>query len=338
MEWWYWFGMWVLGIASLVVAWWLFIDAYRRGLTGSRLTWPTAAAVGIALQVPALLIPPAIRDTRGGPYALLGVAGVTLIAIAAVTYFTGSPSRGQDAGTWTGRTRDVVTLSHSSEGRRRREPARATIPVAEVAATSGSRASTPAAAVGSAQSGISQSPDASQAAAEQPEPEPATIEAAPARGTERNGNTSTQDDAVALSDARTITIDRDPTLVEETPPTIIDEPAGSADSDADDTVIAELAVTGGTSSRIVVTERTGPFRVGRDPSRTSLAVDDGRVSRVHFIIDRVGDDFLITDAGSSNGTFVNGSAVIEPRRLLDGDTIEFGRSVATFTLRKKTAQ
>ena len=30
MRWWYWFGMWIFGITSIVLTWWLFLDAARR--------------------------------------------------------------------------------------------------------------------------------------------------------------------------------------------------------------------------------------------------------------------------------------------------------------------
>jgi pSer/pThr/pTyr-binding forkhead associated (FHA) protein len=65
-------------------------------------------------------------------------------------------------------------------------------------------------------------------------------------------------------------------------------------------------------------------RVGRSLT-ADIEIDDISVSRRHALIVREGDELLILDEGSRNGTIVNGERV---RRavLHDGDVIDLGRS------------
>lgn len=57
-----------------------------------------------------------------------------------------------------------------------------------------------------------------------------------------------------------------------------------------------------------------------------LVLNDRRVSRSHAWIERVGDSFLLRDAGSSNGTFLNGLRLggSNAITLREGDVIEIG--------------
>ena len=64
-------------------------------------------------------------------------------------------------------------------------------------------------------------------------------------------------------------------------------------------------------------------RVGRDASN-DVVIDNPGVSRFHASITFDGDRFVVNDAGSSNGIFVNGQAS-ERHRLEDGDTIQLGK-------------
>jgi len=70
--------------------------------------------------------------------------------------------------------------------------------------------------------------------------------------------------------------------------------------------------------------------VGRDPTCT-LRLNDPVVSRTHAVFERSGDDTLLRDLGSTNGTSVNGTRVATgPARLHDGDVISFGGLEARF--------
>ncbi|MGI8922889.1 MAG: FHA domain-containing protein [Fimbriimonadales bacterium] len=55
-----------------------------------------------------------------------------------------------------------------------------------------------------------------------------------------------------------------------------------------------------------------------------LQVADPTVSRKHAEIERRGDAVFIRDAGSANGTFVNGQRVDAETELHSGDTVQFG--------------
>lgn len=61
-----------------------------------------------------------------------------------------------------------------------------------------------------------------------------------------------------------------------------------------------------------------------------LCLDDPEVSRHHARFIRRGDAISLEDAGSSNGTFVNGERITQPIELQDGDSINFAGVHATF--------
>ena len=64
--------------------------------------------------------------------------------------------------------------------------------------------------------------------------------------------------------------------------------------------------------------------VGRDPT-VSAIIPDQRVSRQHARITRSGDDFILEDLGSANGTHVDGVPILSCE-LHDGDIVQFGES------------
>ena len=62
--------------------------------------------------------------------------------------------------------------------------------------------------------------------------------------------------------------------------------------------------------------------VGRE-GHNQIVIDDPIVSREHAVIMPVGNDHILEDLHSANGTFVNGTRL--PRRILQhGDVMEFG--------------
>ena len=69
--------------------------------------------------------------------------------------------------------------------------------------------------------------------------------------------------------------------------------------------------------------------VGRDPY-SDLHLDDPTVSRLHALIERKGDGFLIRDC-SSNGMAVNGRAVTS-HPLLKRDEVSIGRFRLVFEI------
>jgi pSer/pThr/pTyr-binding forkhead associated (FHA) protein len=62
---------------------------------------------------------------------------------------------------------------------------------------------------------------------------------------------------------------------------------------------------------------------------SEIEIQDTGASRRHAEIRRKGEDFVIVDLGSTNGTLVNDSPVAE-YTLEDGDRITIGRTVLEF--------
>jgi pSer/pThr/pTyr-binding forkhead associated (FHA) protein len=71
-----------------------------------------------------------------------------------------------------------------------------------------------------------------------------------------------------------------------------------------------------------------PVTLGREEGRDVVLHDD-RASRLHTRLLPDGDGAIVVDAGSSNGTFVNGILVRE-RRIVQGDIIAIGANSFVF--------
>lgn len=74
---------------------------------------------------------------------------------------------------------------------------------------------------------------------------------------------------------------------------------------------------------------TGDVLVIGRGSTAGLRLDDTGVSRQHAEVRREGDDVVLVDLGSTNGSTVNGRHV-ERVRLTPGDRIELGHSVLVY--------
>lgn len=68
------------------------------------------------------------------------------------------------------------------------------------------------------------------------------------------------------------------------------------------------------------------FDIGRDPG-LAMVVDDPEVSRKHARIEARGQGAVVTDLGSTNGTFVNDQPVHGTRELVPGDRVRVGLAV-----------
>jgi pSer/pThr/pTyr-binding forkhead associated (FHA) protein len=68
--------------------------------------------------------------------------------------------------------------------------------------------------------------------------------------------------------------------------------------------------------------------VGRNTD-SDVFLDDVTVSRKHATFERRGGEWFVRDAGSLNGTYVNGEQVDETK-LADGDLVQIGRFKLTF--------
>ncbi|HEX8999715.1 MAG TPA: tetratricopeptide repeat protein [Blastocatellia bacterium] len=83
----------------------------------------------------------------------------------------------------------------------------------------------------------------------------------------------------------------------------------------------ELHLTVNGEARTIALE-SSKFTIGRGPEN-SLCLPVSVVSRLHAELIRLGQDFILRDLGSTNGSFINGSRITE-LMLSDGDHIRFG--------------
>jgi FHA domain-containing protein len=86
-----------------------------------------------------------------------------------------------------------------------------------------------------------------------------------------------------------------------------------------------LIVTSGTGQARRIPVPFGGQVLGRDTQLGPPFSADQFVSRYHVMVRRIGHGVEITDLGSSNGTYVNGTRVRAPTRLRDGDVLRIGR-------------
>ena len=73
-------------------------------------------------------------------------------------------------------------------------------------------------------------------------------------------------------------------------------------------------------------ELATPTRVGRGAENGIRLDGDEFVSNRHAVIEPRSDGLWVSDAGSTNGTFVNGARVTDARLLQDGDVIRIGQT------------
>ena len=94
---------------------------------------------------------------------------------------------------------------------------------------------------------------------------------------------------------------------------------------------------GGGHQHVVVLDDEGDeLTVGRRPSNRIGLGWDVNVSRVHAVIERVGDAWTVADDGlSRNGSFVNGERLVGRRRLHDGDVMRFGDTLIAYVEPKR---
>ena len=70
------------------------------------------------------------------------------------------------------------------------------------------------------------------------------------------------------------------------------------------------------------------FTIGIYPD-SDILLDDITVSRQHAIIEKLGEEYLIKDLESLNGTYLNGK-IIELSKLSNGDRIQIGKYLFLF--------
>ena len=100
--------------------------------------------------------------------------------------------------------------------------------------------------------------------------------------------------------------------------------------------MAVLCLIGEDGTMVERWEITGqPMSVGRDET-AEVIVNDGTLSRRHFLIWREGERFLLKDLGSQNGTWVDGK-LAQGAVLRHNDCILAGRTLFLFSEHPRAA-
>lgn len=86
-------------------------------------------------------------------------------------------------------------------------------------------------------------------------------------------------------------------------------------------VVESPALSAGT-----VVELTSATPIGRGAENAMQLEGDDFVSSRHAVLEPRSDGLWVEDAGSTNGTFVNGARVTTPRLLRQGDVVRIGQT------------
>lgn len=112
----------------------------------------------------------------------------------------------------------------------------------------------------------------------------------------------------------------------------IDDPAGRLDV-RDPVLVFD---DGSPHGRPIVLDKPR-FSLGRGRDSDYQVASDASLSRVHCTFVRQGDDVFVEDAGSSNGTLLNGEPVEGLMPLTSGDVVALGQTIVTFLRPTPTA-
>lgn len=86
----------------------------------------------------------------------------------------------------------------------------------------------------------------------------------------------------------------------------------------------QLILTPADGGHPISLRRTRPMTVGRDDDCDAV-IPDASVSGRHARLEFDGVTWVLTDLGSTNGTWLNGARVAEPARIEPADVVQFGR-------------
>ena len=95
---------------------------------------------------------------------------------------------------------------------------------------------------------------------------------------------------------------------------------------ADEERSLALVVVGGTNIGLRAELRPGTVRVGRG-RECEVQIDDPALSRTHLVLEVSGRTVSVRDAGSTNGTFLDGVRLEDGHRWAPGEVIEAGGSL-----------
>ena len=115
--------------------------------------------------------------------------------------------------------------------------------------------------------------------------------------------------------------------------TVVEGTDAEADAGAHTQLIQMSSVTD--AALVVVGAKRRPYPLSKDVltigriDTSDISLSDAGVSRQHAEVRREGDEWVVVDLGSTNGTIVNGKP-IRRHRLAQGDRIEVGETTIEF--------
>jgi pSer/pThr/pTyr-binding forkhead associated (FHA) protein len=113
---------------------------------------------------------------------------------------------------------------------------------------------------------------------------------------------------------------------------VVSRKGDGRDSSIPVTIRAKLFVTNGENSGTAFYLEKNRTTVGRS-GKSDIQINDEQASRVHLEISFSHMEFRIRDLNSSNGTYLNGSSVVE-YALRNNDKIMIGETMLHFTIER----
>lgn len=104
-----------------------------------------------------------------------------------------------------------------------------------------------------------------------------------------------------------------------------------------------MSVSQQTHEAVLINQETGQTfpldqettTLGRKADNTIVLADDAAISRRHALITHQDGSYLIQDAGSANGTYLNDQRIAEPQPLSNGDVVRLGQTRLTIQFPEK---
>lgn len=93
-----------------------------------------------------------------------------------------------------------------------------------------------------------------------------------------------------------------------------------------------IAKEGPFTGKVFPLEENVECIIGRDPDESTLVLEDPSVSRRHAICRMTTEGAVVENLSSVNPSLHNGKVITEATTLQEGDTVQFGKSLFTFSL------
>ena len=116
---------------------------------------------------------------------------------------------------------------------------------------------------------------------------------------------------------------------------VVEGPDEEADKAGPHTQLIQMSAESGAAELVVVGSKRRPYPLAKDVltigrlDSCDIVLSDVGVSRKHAEVRREGDEWVVVDLNSTNGTIVNGTTV-RRHRLAQGDRIEVGETTIEF--------